>query len=98
MKIEKKCYERSFIFICICLIIIGCTSCAVPIYTENNNIVPIYVIDKRNVEGDIKISLQKPYLSGDGEAQQHMEIHYVSPDIAKKLSENPELLKSLLEK
>jgi hypothetical protein len=73
-------------------------SCQMPVKASNQEVVPIYVLDKRDVGGDVQVTLKKPYLTGQGEASQHIEVHYVSPDIAKKLAENPELINSLIKK
>jgi len=89
----------SYLMVLLVLILsLSQASCGLPVATKEHTIVPIYVIDERTIGGKINVTLEKPYLTGNGEAERHVEIHYVSPEIAKKLAENPALAAELIKK
>lgn len=76
-----------------------CLSCTIPVATVGGSgVVPVYVSDNRDIGGTMDASLRKLDLTGNSKFSQSIEVHYLSPELAQKVVEDPSMLDALIKK
>ncbi len=93
----EKTFIRRLGIILILMSLFNLSACHVPVDTSKK-LVPIYALDTRDIGGQLQVSLEKKDLVGNGKFEQHIEVHYVSPEVAQLILKNPEYLDHIIQK